>query len=182
MAEKSPPDYQAVNFHFNVLFGKGANMDIRFQSITGLDATIDTETIKEGGENRFEHVIPLRRKYGPLVLKRGILKPGQSELTKWLQSAFEYERIVPNLSVTINLLNEKHNPLITWMITNVWPRSWKLGELNAEQGVVLIETLELNYNMLVMEPGQSQMDPNHPGKLKARGAQQDPGDDTSNLQ
>ena len=37
-----------------------------------------------------------------------------------------------------------------WTINNVWPRSWKMGELNAEQGAVLIETLELNYNRLIL--------------------------------
>ena len=145
--------YQAVNFHFSVDFGLGnKNVDIKFQSVTGLDSTIETETIKEGGENRFEHVIPIRRKYGPLVLKRGILKPDDSDLTGWLQDAFEHELIRPLASVTIRLLNEDHqSSLMYWTISNVWPRSWKIGELNAEQGAVLIETLELNYNMLITD-------------------------------
>lgn len=145
--------YQAVNFHFSVEFSIGStDIDVRFQSVSGLDSSIDTETIKEGGENRFEHVIPLRRKYGPLVLKRGLLKPSDSGLTKWLQEAFETEKIVPLTSVTIKLLNENHTTsLLYWTISNVWPRSWKIGELNAEQGNVLIETLELNYNRLVTD-------------------------------
>jgi phage tail-like protein len=49
------------------------------------------------------------------------------------------------------LLNEEHKPLMTWTINNVWPRSWKIAELNAMQGDVLIETMELNYNRLVLE-------------------------------
>jgi len=144
--------YQAVNFHFSVSFGVGStDTDVRFQSVTGLDSTIETETIKEGGENRFEHVLPVRRKYGPLTLKRGILRPSDSAITKWLQDAFEHEIIKPVPSVTIKLLNEDHTTsLLYWTISNVWPRSWKVGELNAEQGAVLIETLELNYNILVV--------------------------------
>ena len=31
-------------------------------------------------------------------------------------------------------------------IMHAWPKNWKIGELNAERGEVLIETLELNYN------------------------------------
>ena len=144
---------QTVNFHFSVVFSIGTkDIDVRFQSVTGLDSTIDTESIKEGGENRFEHVIPLRRKYGPLVLKRGLLKPSASALTGWLQDAFENEKIVPLDAVTINLLNEEHKPLLNWTISNVWPRSWKIGELNAEQNAVLIETMELNFNRLVTDP------------------------------
>jgi len=147
------PGYQTVNFHFSVEFSVGSkDVDIRWQSVMGLDSTIDTETVREGGENRFEHVIPVRRKYGPLVLKRGLLKPADSALTRWLQDAFEHEIINPLAAVTIKLLNEDHtSSLIYWTISNVWPRSWKLGELNAEQGNIMIETLELNYNRLVTD-------------------------------
>lgn len=145
--------YQAVNFHFSVDFSIGSkDIDVRFQSVSGLDSSVETETVKEGGENRFEHIIPVRRKYGPLLLKRGILKPADSALTRWLQDAFEHEIIKPIPSVTIKLLNEDHSSsLLYWTVTNVWPRSWKLGELNAEQGNILIETLELNYNILVTD-------------------------------
>jgi len=143
--------YQTVNFHFKVEFNLGKdNIDARFQSVSGLDAMLDTESIKEGGENRFEHVVPVRRKYGPLILKRGLIKPSDSAITAWLKRAFDDEQVEPLATVMIKLLNEEHQPLITWTINNVWPRSWKIGELNAEQSAVLIETLELNYNRLLI--------------------------------
>jgi len=142
--------YQTINFHFKIEFTLNEeDVDVRFQSVTGLDSTIDTESVKEGGENRFEHVVPSRRKYSPLVLKRGLLKPGDSGLTRWLKKAFDDEEVEPIQTVTIKLLNEEHKPLMLWTINNVWPRSWKIGELNAEQGAVLLETLELNYNRLL---------------------------------
>jgi phage tail-like protein len=149
--------YQTVNFHFKVdfYFDPQDSTDIRFQSVTGLDSTLDTETIKEGGENRFEHVIPMRRKFGPLTLKRGLLKPRDSQLTRWLKRAFEDEvidkfpTVQPIQVVQISLLDEEHNSLMHWTINNVWPRSWKMGELNAGRGEVLLETLELNYNYLI---------------------------------
>lgn len=145
--------YQTVNFHFKVDFNFDAQdkTDIRFQSVTGLDSTLNTEQIREGGENRFEHVLPVRRKYGPLTLKRGLLKPSDSKLSKWLKQAFDDEKVVPLQTVTISLLDEQHNALMHWAVNNVWPLSWKIGELNAEQGAVLIETLELNYNRLLFD-------------------------------
>lgn len=144
--------YQTVNFHFRVSFKPDdrESVDTRFQSVTGLDSTLETETVKEGGENRFEHVIPTRRKYGPLTLKRGLLTPS-SYVTSWLKQAFDEEKVEPIPTVDIALLNEKHEPLMYWTINNVWPRSWKIGELNAERGEVLIETLELNYNRLLFK-------------------------------
>jgi len=141
--------YQTVNFHFQVNFDLDASgSEVGFQSVTGLDSTLETEPVKEGGENGFTHVIPVRRKYGPLVLKRGLIKPSQSAITKWLQDAFDHEKVVPRSHINIVLLDEQGNPLMHWTATNVWPTGWKMGELNAEQGAVLIETLELNYNKL----------------------------------
>ena len=143
--------YQTVNFHFSVSFAlDGAKaVDVKFQSVTGLDGTVDIETIKEGGENHYEHVVPTRRKYGPLVLKRGLLSPALSGVTTWLQKAFDDGKFEPLNTVQVTLLDEEHQPLMHWVVNNVWPRSWKLGELNAERGEILIETLELNYNKLL---------------------------------
>lgn len=141
--------HQIVGFHFRVFFfdlPDEKEADIKFQSITGLDVQIDKETLKEGGENRFEHNVPGRTKYSPLTLKRGILTPEDSGLTIWLQKAFQDMVITPLSRIDVELLNENHDILMQWELSHVWPVSWKVGELNAERGEVLLETLELNYN------------------------------------
>lgn len=141
---------QIVNFHFEVSFsGLGKNHpDGKFQSVTGLEVKFDSETIKEGGENRFEHVIPVRRKASDLVLKRGVISVDEkSLLTGWLKKAFEDNEVRP-VDLNVILLNEDHQPLAAWKVIHAWPTSWKMGELNAEKGEVLIETLELAYNRL----------------------------------
>ena len=146
--------YQTLNFHFSVEFSlpvKKKQYDIRFQSVNGLDSTLETETFREGGENRFQHVVPVRRNYGPLTLKRGLLKPNDSGLTEWFKRAFDDEKVEPINEIIISLLNEEHQALMYWVANNVWPRSWKIGELNAMQGEILIETLELNYNRLIFK-------------------------------
>jgi phage tail-like protein len=144
--------YPIVNFHFMVQFpfDPTGTTDVSFQSVTGLDSTLETEPVKEGGENRFTHVLPVRRKYGPLVLKRGLIGPKQSKLASYLQTVFANDVFTPMDIVTIHLLDETHQSLLCWSVNNVWPLSWKLSELNAMQGEVFIETLELNYNQLVL--------------------------------
>ena len=140
--------HQGVGFHFNVSFlGLGKeDIDGRFQSVSGLEVSFETETIKEGGENQFEHVIPARRKYNDLVLKRGILSPNAaSRLTNWCKNAFDNFKFEP-INLDIDLLDDNHNPLFYWQICHAWPKAWKVGELNAEKSEVLIETFELNYN------------------------------------
>jgi hypothetical protein len=48
MADSQPAAfYQTVNFHFKVDFNFDPKdgVDVRFQSVTGLDSNLDTETI-----------------------------------------------------------------------------------------------------------------------------------------
>jgi phage tail-like protein len=146
--------YPNVNFAFLVHFyppSPATATDVGFQSVTGLDATIQTESINEGGVNHYSHQVPTRRKYGPVVLKRGLLGPDKSGLTTYIKSCFDNETFAPMKTMVIQLLDEQNNPMLQWRATNVWPLSWKVGELNAMQGEVLIETLELNINQLIFE-------------------------------
>ncbi len=143
--------YQTVGFHFNITFygllENGSNgIDACFQSVSGLDASFETETIKEGGENRYEHVVPARRKYSDLVLKRGTISPeAASTLSEWCIDALE-QYIFQPIDLDVILLNENHEAIMRWGIIHAWPKAWKFGELNAEKSEVLIETIELNYN------------------------------------
>lgn len=151
--------YQTVGFHFAVSFdslGLGA-IDARFQSVSGLNAQIETETLKEGGENRFTHVLPARRKFSDLTLKRGLLSPkAGSKITEWCLNTFQKfdqkeanapkRLFIKPVNLDIVLLNEEHQPLMKWKVIHAWPKAWKFGDLHAEKSEVLIETLELHYN------------------------------------
>ncbi|MBN1340825.1 MAG: phage tail protein [Bacteroidales bacterium] len=138
--------YPPVGFHFRVVFsGIGQNdIDSRFQSVAGLNVELETESIKEGGENRYEHVLPVRSKYPVLVLKRGLVKDSEL-LTKWCNNAFMLLEIQP-VDLIVSLLNEEHEPLMTWNVRHAWPRKWSHSDLNAEQSGLAIETFELQYH------------------------------------
>lgn len=140
--------YQITSFHFEVSFKNlegNTSTDVQFQSVSGLNVQFDTESYKEAGENRFEHVVPTRTKYPDLVLKRGIFRPKDSGITKWCQDAFDNMKFKP-LNIDVILLGQKHEPLMIWQVIHAYPKNWKLSDFNAEKGEVLIETFELNYN------------------------------------
>ena len=145
MADYRPP----VGFHFRVEFLDIQTVadDILFQSVSGLTVTMETESVKEGGENRFEHVMPVRSKYSDLVLKRGVLV--DSGVIAWCRDAMEAFIFEPT-TVLVHLLNANREPLITWNVVHAWPKKWTVADLNAEQSSVLIETLELNYNFFTV--------------------------------
>ncbi|GAA5521924.1 phage tail protein [Aliifodinibius salicampi] len=140
MAESYPP----VSFYYQVSFnGIGDNaIDTRFQSVSGLSAEVKTETYKEGGENRFEHVLPVRSSYSDITLKRGLAT--DSKLIKWFTDTFDTMQVQP-VTIDIMLLNEEGDPLVSWNLVHAWPKKWSISDFDAEQNAIAIETLELHY-------------------------------------
>lgn len=149
--------YPPVNFFFEVKF-LGRNLDkmaveTRFKSVTGLNVSLESESLAEGGENRFQHALPTRTSYTALVLTRGLVK--NSKLIAWCNDAILNYDIRPmNLLVTLLHVNrpddskppDKIEPLMSWKVINAWPQKWSVSEFNAEKSEVVIETLELKYH------------------------------------
>lgn len=136
--------YPPAGFHFKVEFvGIGNDNDVRFQSVSGLNAEYDAESFKEGGENRFEHKLPVRTKYPDLSLKRGMLL--DSAVITWLTDALQ-NRIFKPVQVNITLLNDSHEPLKTWQVFNAWPKKWSISDFNAQENSLVVETLEFSYS------------------------------------
>ena len=148
MADYYPP----VGFRFRVTGLGGQETDISFQSVSGLNAQLQTESLKEGGENTNEHTLPLRVKYTDLVLKRGTVAKGASTVTTWLKDAFDNFTFSP-LNIEIQLIGEddKAKALMVWKVHHVLPKNWKFADLNAERGEVFLETLELSYNFFIFD-------------------------------
>lgn len=142
--------YPPVGFHFKVQFegiplkaGETKNdNDIRFQEVSGLNASIETETYQEGGENRFSHRLPKPATYQNLVLKRGMLMG--SNLINWFNDAITGFKFKP-ARVIVTLLNEKHQPLETWSFENAYPVKWNIDAFNAQDSKIVAETIELSY-------------------------------------
>lgn len=136
--------YPPAGFHFSVVVEMFPQtpQDIRFQSVTGLSATIQPETVAEGGENGFKHQFPTAPQFDKLVLKRGLFNG--SLIAKWCKDAIEDFKFEPH-NVLVTLLNNLHVPVAAWHVFNAYPVKVSISEFNAEQNTLVIETLELAY-------------------------------------
>jgi phage tail-like protein len=136
--------YPPWGFYYKVEFGRINQVadDVRFQTVSGLSVEYDFETFKEGGENRFEHKLPVRTKYADMVLKRGMLT--NSAVIKWCLAAFRDREFTP-VDISVILMNEKGDPLRTWNLAHAIPKKWLVSDLNANENSVVVETMELAY-------------------------------------
>lgn len=142
--------YPPPGFHFKVeILGLAPNdNDVRFSEVGGLAVEVATEEFAEGGENRFVQKYPGRAKYPELVLKRGLLR--NSEITNWIRECVEGLSIQPK-NIDVKLLNEEHQPLMTWHLVNAYPTKWSISDLSATSNAVVIESLQFFYQYFTVD-------------------------------
>ena len=141
--------YPPWGFYYKVEFGISDNRnDARFQSVSGLSVEYEYENFREGGENRFEHKLPVRTRYADMVLKRGMLVG--SEVINWFTRAFRDRDFQPT-DINVILMNENGEPLRTWKVTQAIPKKWLISDLNSTENAVVIETMELTYRYFTVQ-------------------------------
>lgn len=111
-----------------------------------MSAEIETETVVEGGENRYVHTLPKGVKHPFLELKRGIA-PLSSPLVVWCKSVFELGFMTPVVAqpIVVQLLDEKQLPLRVWSFANAYPVKWEVENFGSTKNEVAIEKIVLSY-------------------------------------
>jgi phage tail-like protein len=134
-------------FYFRVSFtARGRNVDAAFREVGGIGPEMETETVSEGGENRFVHTLPKAVKHPRLVLKRGIA-PFDSPLVQWCKSVLEdglAQPIKPQQLLVV-LMDEAGQPLRNWNIQNAYPVRWEIEPFQSTKNEVAIEKIDLCY-------------------------------------
>lgn len=139
--------YLPSAFYFKVAFTATAGpADTSFQEVSGIAAELDTETVVEGGENRYVHTLPKGVKHPFLELKRGIA-PLNSPLVAWCRSVFEMDFItsVVAQAIVVQLLDESMSPIRAWSFANAFPVKWEVEHFNSTKNEVAIEKIVLSY-------------------------------------
>jgi phage tail-like protein len=144
--------YPPVGFHFRVAFtnvpGMNDDTEQRFQEVSGLSFEVETEALREGGENRFEYKLPKRTKYPNLVLKRGLLKG--TKLIDWFKAALRtyYTVVIYDFKpadLVVTLMDEADEAVAIWSVAQAYPLKWSISEFKASESALVIETIELAY-------------------------------------
>jgi len=135
-----------LGFRFGVFFfvaGLVPNpLDIRFKKVSGLTATVATDTYPEGGQNLYTQKLPKSVDYGNLVLERGLVVG--SPLNLEFNAAMSTFSFVPS-NVMVTLFNEDTVPVSAWLFLKAFPVKWSTSDLDAEAKEIVIDTLELAY-------------------------------------
>ncbi len=145
--------YPPTAFHFTVGFsGKGKGMDASFQEVSGIGGEIETEAVREGGENRFVHMLPKGVKQTRLTLKRGLASTS-SPLVAWCKDVLEggLGTAIETRQLDLTLLDEDGDPLRRWSFTNAYPVRWEVESFSSMKNEIAVEKIDLFYTVSTRE-------------------------------
>ncbi|MDD2720198.1 MAG: phage tail protein [Gallionella sp.] len=141
-----PAQYPLPVFHFSVEWG---SMRIGFSEVSGLTQENQAIEYREGNFPEYSTIkMPGMRKFSNLTLKRGITK-SDNEFFRWL-STIKLNQ-VERRNIIISLLNENHEPVMTWVAHNAFPVKVEGPQLKASGNEVAIESIELAHEGLALE-------------------------------
>lgn len=139
-------DYPIPKFHFQIEWGE--NLKIGFTEASGLDFETEVIEYREGNSKKYNKTKqPGLTKFSNVTLKRGTFEGNFEFYKEWRKTVLfqegnktgsQYRR-----TVTLKLLNESHEPIITWKLLNAWPSKIQSTDLKADANEVAIETMEL---------------------------------------
>jgi phage tail-like protein len=146
-------DYPLPKFHFLVEWGEGFR--VGFTEVSGLDFETEVIEYREGSSKKYNKgKQPGLTKYSDVTFKRGTFEGDFDFFKLWKESYFfqegnktgsRYRR-----TITIKLLNEKHEPVVTWQLENAWGKKVTSTDLKADASEVAIETMEVAHEGLTI--------------------------------
>lgn len=140
-------EYPLSKFHFQVEWGDG--LKIGFTEVSGLD--VETEVIEYRHGASFEYhktKMPGMQKYGDITLKRGTFAGDNEFYTWWNTVALN---TIERRDLTISLLNEAHEAVITWKVKSAWAKKVQSTDLKADGNEVAIESIEIAHEGLTIQ-------------------------------
>ena len=139
-------EYPLPKFHFSVEWG-GTNLS--FTEVTGLNVQTEVIEYRAGASPEYHKVkMPGMQKFENITLKRGSFK-GDNQFYDWWNTV--QLNTIERRDLTIKLLNESHEPVVTWAVKNAWPVKVQSTDLKADGNEVAIETLEIAHEGLTVK-------------------------------
>lgn len=138
--------YPIVKFHFQVEWG---GTKIGFTEVSGLDVETEVVEYRDGANPEYSKVkMPGMQKFSNITLKRGTFASDNEYFDWWNTVKLN---TITRRDITISLLNEEHEPVVTWKVKNAWPTKIQSTDLKADGNEVAIESMEIVHEGLTIQ-------------------------------
>lgn len=139
------------SFYFEVEIG---GQTVSFKEVNGLEVSLETEEVIEGGNNLYKHHLPVRQSFSKLILAKGVVNESDS-FYEWVKEVLLLQETLDNSfgkklkTILVHLKSPQNGEKIrSWQVVNAYPIKWSVSSLNAMENKITIETVDLAFQYL----------------------------------
>ncbi len=147
------PAYPFTAFNFAVEINRGGDgyplVNAAFAECDGLEASMEVKTIREGGSNDRQVRLNGPVAYGTLSLKRGMTD--DFALWTWFRDSVDDPRLRADAEVVL-LAADGFTVRARFVLSRCVPVKLKAPALNAKDGQIAVEELQVAYETLRFRP------------------------------
>lgn len=152
--ESEPGAYPFTAFNFSVELTVTDGNELcnaAFAECDGLELNQEVKTLREGGNNGVQLKLAGATAYGTLTLKRGLT--ASFDLWDWFEGSIQDPSLRAGASVVL-LAPDGRTERARWVLHDCLPVKLKAPPLNAREGMVAVEELQVAYQSLELQkPG-----------------------------
>jgi phage tail-like protein len=149
----TPPAYPFTAFNFGVEIRVDDTIprlcNAAFQECDGLEMNMDVKTIREGGNNTTAIRLAGPVGYGQLTLKRGMTPT--FDIWDWFSAVTRSPNLRADGEVVLYAADGV-TERVRFVLSRLLPLRVKAPALNAKEGMVAIEELQVAYDSLTLKP------------------------------
>lgn len=151
-AETVTPPFTGFNFAVEIAVPGVAQRicHAAFSDCDGLEMTMDVKTLREGGNNGRQIRLAGPLSFGLVTLKRGMTR--SFDLWNWMARALAEPSLRADAEIVL-LAADGRAVHARFVLSRCLPAKLKAPTLNARDGGVAIEELQLAYEALELKPG-----------------------------
>jgi phage tail-like protein len=147
-SELSGYPFTAFRFSIELTVDGGAPFcNASFAECDGLEMNQEVKTIREGGNNGVQVRLAGGTTYGTLTLKRGLT--ASYDLWDWFEQSIADTSVRADAAVV--LLAPDQSERVRWVLHGCLPLKLKAPPLNAKDGMVAVEELQVAYQSLKLD-------------------------------
>ena len=146
--ELSGYPFTAFNFSVEITLDSSPLVNASFSECDGLELNQDVKTIREGGNNNTQIRLSGPTTYGTLTLKRGLT--ASFDVWDWFKRTQDDPSLTADATVAL-LAQDSTTEQARFVLTGCRPLKLKAPALNAKDGMVAVEELQVAYETLVYQ-------------------------------
>jgi phage tail-like protein len=146
--------FTTFNFLVEITLGSAPEKlcDAAFAECDGLEMTLETRAVREGGRNAGPVLMAGAVAYAPLTLRRGM--SSNADLWTWFERVAGGERGLRASVEVVMLAADRASEQTRFVLTGCVPTKLRAAALNARDGLLAVEEMQIAYESLTRRKPQ----------------------------